>query len=86
MQRVKGSMFRHFCHLLITCNKFALDPDKDLQNVSPDLDPDRLPLCQIYEPVHEISNNVVCAASKAFDQSAHMLSLIRAFASRLSIL
>ena len=39
--------------------------------------------CQIYmltfEPVHEISNNVVCATSKA-------PSLIRAFASILSIL
>ena len=33
------------------------------------------------EPVHEISNNVVCATSKASDQP-----LIRAFASRLSIL
>ena len=32
------------------------------------------------EPVHEISNNVVCATSKATDKSA------RAFASRLSIL
>ena len=40
----------------------------------------------IYEPVHEISNNVVCAASKASDQPVHMRSLIRAFASRLSIL
>ena len=38
------------------------------------------------EPVHEISNNVVCATSKASDQPAHMRSLIRAFASRLSIL
>ena len=38
------------------------------------------------EPVHEISNNVVCAASKASDQPAHMRSLIRAFVSRLSIL
>ena len=37
------------------------------------------------EPVHEISNNVVCAASKASDQPAHMHSLIRAFASHLSI-
>ena len=41
---------------------------------------------QIFELVHEISNNVVCATSKAFDQPAHMRSLIRAFASRLSIL
>ena len=39
-----------------------------------------------YEPVHEISNNVVCATSKASDQPAHTRSLIRAFASRLSIL
>ena len=38
------------------------------------------------EAVHEISNNVVCATSKASDQPAHMRSLIRAFASRLSIL
>ena len=34
------------------------------------------------EPVHEISNNVVCATSKASDQPAHTRSsLIRAFAS-----
>ena len=38
------------------------------------------------EPVHEISNNVVHATSKASDQPAHRRSLIRAFASRLSIL
>ena len=40
----------------------------------------------LYEPVHEISNNVVWATSKASDQPAHTRSLIRAFASRLSIL
>ena len=40
----------------------------------------------INEPRHEISNNVVCATSKASDQPAHMRSLIRAFASRLNIL
>ena len=39
-----------------------------------------------YEPRHEISNNVVCAASKASDQSAHMGSLITAFSSCLNIL
>ena len=39
-----------------------------------------------YEPRHEISNNVVCATSKASDQPAHMRSLLRAFASRLNIL
>ena len=38
------------------------------------------------EPVHDIFNNVVCATSKASDQPAHTRSLIRAFASRLSIL
>ena len=40
----------------------------------------------IFEPVHEISNNVVCATSKASDQPAHTRSLSRAFASRLNIL
>ena len=38
------------------------------------------------EPVHDISNNVVCATSKASDQPAHTRSLIRAFAYSLSIL
>ena len=40
----------------------------------------------VNEPWHVISNNVVCAASKASDQPAHTRSLIRAFASRLHIL
>ena len=40
----------------------------------------------IIEPVREISNNLVCATSKASDQPAHTRSLIRTFASRLSIL
>ena len=39
-----------------------------------------------FEPVHEISNKVVCATSNASDQPAHMRGLITAFASRLSIL
>ena len=39
-----------------------------------------------FEPRHEISNNVVCANTKDSDQPAHMRSLIKAFASRLSIL
>ena len=39
----------------------------------------------LFEPVHEISNNVVCATSKASDQPAQTRSLIRAYASRLSI-
>ena len=41
---------------------------------------------QSWEPVHEISHNDVCATSKASDQPAHTRSLIRAFASPLSIL
>ena len=40
----------------------------------------------LFEPPHDISNNVVCATSKASDQPAHMRSLIRAFACRLNIL
>ena len=56
---------------------------------------DTLPLSSPYvtmilimkiEPRHEISNNVVCATSKASDPPAHKRSLIRAFASRLNIL
>ena len=38
-----------------------------------------------FEPVHVISNNVVCVTSKASDQPAHTRSLIRAFACRLNI-
>ena len=40
----------------------------------------------IYEPPYEISNNVVCANSKASDQPAPRRSLFRDFASRLNIL
>ena len=46
----------------------------------------RMHLKDIIELVHEISNNGVCTTSKASDQPAHTRSLIRAFASRLSIL
>ena len=41
---------------------------------------------RVTELVHEISNNKVCATNEASDQPAHTRSLIRAFASRLSIL
>ena len=40
----------------------------------------------LFEPVHEISNNLVCATSKVSDQPGQTRSLIRAFASRLNIL
>ena len=39
---------------------------------------------QTFEPRHEISINVVCETSKAFDQPAHKRSQIRALASRLN--
>ena len=42
--------------------------------------------CYNNEPWRGISNNVVCATSKASDQPAHMRSLFRAFACRLNIL
>ena len=45
-----------------------------------------LTVSDTYEPRHDISNNVVCATSRASDQPAHTPSLIRAFASRLNIL
>ena len=47
---------------------------------------EQIVLLQTYEPVHEISNNVICATSKASDQPAQTGRLIRAFASHLSIL
>ena len=40
----------------------------------------------VIEPVHEIFYNVVSATNKASDQPAHTHSLIRTFASRLSVL
>ena len=41
---------------------------------------------KINEPRHDISNNVVCATSRAADLPAHMRSLIRAFASQPAML
>ena len=41
--------------------------------------------CQNVWKQPEISNNVVCATSRASDQPVHTHSLIRAFASRLNI-
>ena len=43
-------------------------------------------IISLNEPLREISNNVVCATSRASDQPAHTRSLVRAFASRLNIL
>ena len=55
----------------------ALPSKLDIKRHSPSI---------LYEPVHEISNNVVYATSKGSDQPAHMRSLIRAFACPLNIL
>ena len=41
---------------------------------------------RVFEPRHDISNNVVYAISKASDQPAQTRSLITAFSSRLNIL
>ena len=46
----------------------------------------RIRTLKIFKPVHEISNNVVYATSKASDHPANTRSLIRAFASHLGIL
>ena len=49
-------------------------------------------IAQTYEPQHEISDNVVfkknviCATNKVSDQPAHTRSLLRVFASSLSVL
>ena len=43
-------------------------------------------VCIVYEPRHEIPNNMVCATSKGSNQPVHMHSQIRAFASRLNII
>ena len=40
----------------------------------------------IIGPKYESSNNVVSVGTKGLDQSVHMCSLIRAFASRLKLL
>ena len=42
-------------------------------------------ISKIYEPRHEITNNVLCETSIASDQPVHTRSLIRAFAGRLNI-
>ena len=43
-------------------------------------------LLLIYEPRHEISNNLVCATSKDSDKPVHTRRLIRTFASCLNVL
>ena len=63
----------------IDCSCHCIYPDSKYKNAT-------IVGSLTFEPVDEISNYVVCATSKASDQPAHTHSLIRAFASRLSIL
>ena len=62
---------------------FSLKTDIVLENSA---DTNEMLHYAAFEPLHAISNNVVCATSKASDQPAHTHSLIRAFACLLSIL
>ena len=78
-----GGFWRGASHdLTMRVHRDHLDLTSTIQSLSPHL----RTAIKICEPVHEITNNVDCATSKASDQPAHMRSLIRAFASRLSIL
>ena len=67
------SYFHYKLKLLFFCRQFArlyLWPSSDL----------------LFEPRHEISNNVVCGTSKGSDQPVYARRLIRAFACHLNIL
>ena len=71
------------CHILLTVNMSQKLLKAMLELLKSMLKPNT---SIIFEPVHEISNNVVYATSKSSDQPALTRSLIRAYASRLSIL
>ena len=58
----------------------SADPDEMSHHVVFHLGVHCLPK-YLFEPRHEISNNVVCVTSASSDQPAHMRSLIRAFVS-----
>ena len=76
------TVFRIGCQLILKCNgKVHLDLQYTIhvQPIHIRLKKDNA------SHDHEISNNVVCATSKASDQPAHTRSLIRAFAIRLNI-
>ena len=80
------------CHILSVCKQSVTlltenifvhtDMDRKLQSMKSQENAN----AWTYEPLHEISSNVVCATSKASDQPAHMRSLIRACASCMNIL
>ena len=64
---VRSSIYKSYFRIFLS----HLPHDKTVASVSGE---------DTNEPRHEISNNVVCATSKASDQPAHMRSLIRPFA------
>ena len=80
------------CHFYIACSIHIIETIKDIYVLYILLDIRFFPTDFVehshfvYEPRHDISNNVVCATSKGSDQPAHRPRLIRAFASRLNIL
>ena len=76
-----GGQFEANVKIYESTNTFKIDSDMNRINLYGNQS-----ACITDEPVHEISNNVVCATSKASDQPAQARSLIGAFARRLSIL
>ena len=81
---LKSCLFRYYTWIFLYLTVFKRNAKKKpLMSTSHD---GSLRHQRIFEPVHEISNNVVCATSKASDQPAHTRSLIRAIASQVSIL
>ena len=74
-----GQMCQLVCAFVLACIKSSFSHDKG-QNTYNTVSY----TMYTYEPWHEISNNVVCATSKASDLPAHTRSLIRAFSSRLN--
>ena len=78
------NIFWQFC--IDVCSKRFINITLLARRKMPKFPKLKMYLVSLNEPVHEISNNVVCATSKASDQPAHTRSLIRAFACRLNIL
>ena len=93
LQMGSNYLFAIEIHIHVTCDfPGGLVPVPPSESAHASLQSDQH-LCYLFpakydefEPVHEISNNVLCATSKASDQPAHMCSLIRAFARHLNIL
>ena len=70
---------------VVNCVWVGFGPFFDVDRSVPS-NPTIIVLRKRYEPLHEISNNVVYATSNGSVQPAHTRSLIRAYARRLNIL